>query len=219
MRVLSGDITKKKYFIAVDETDKVSRETGFSSFTVYRSRNGAAAAVMTTPTIAEVDATNMPGVYTLLMDEDMTIGSGNDEEEMVFHITHAGMLAVSTAIQLVRPKMTAGNTLAVSAAGLGSADMKAIDGSLTAASNLKESADNMIVFTVTGTPTTTEVAASALTGVVGGDNRIVGKNVYFLDGSAKYEPARIISYIESSGTMGITTLSVAPTAGDKGIIM
>jgi len=58
---------------------------------------------MTTPTVAELDATNMAGVYTLLLDEDMTIGSGNDTEEMVFHITATGMAPVTRTIELFAP--------------------------------------------------------------------------------------------------------------------
>jgi hypothetical protein len=117
MRIPSGVTDQYIYFVAVDATDYATRETGLSSFTVYRSRNGAAAAAMTTPTINETDTTNMPGVYELLLDEDMTIGSGNDSEEMCFHITHAGMAPVTRTIELYRPKITAGNTLGVASDG------------------------------------------------------------------------------------------------------
>ena len=71
----------------------------------------------TTPTINETDVTNMPGVYELLLDEDMTIDAGDETQEMVFHITHAGMHPVSRTIELFRPKITAGNTLGVGADG------------------------------------------------------------------------------------------------------
>lgn len=117
MRIPSGVTDQYIYFIAVDSTDLKTRETGLTSFTVYRSRNGAAAAAMTTPTVTEVDATNMPGVYQLLLDEDMTIGTGNDSEEMVFHITQAAMAPVTRVIELYRPKITAGYTLGVGSDG------------------------------------------------------------------------------------------------------
>ena len=117
MRIPSGVIDQYIYFVAVDATDLKTRETGLSSFTVYRSRNGGASAAMTTPTINETDATNMPGVYELLLDEDMTIGAGDDSQEMVFHITHAGMTPVTRTIELYRPKITAGRTLSVEADG------------------------------------------------------------------------------------------------------
>ena len=103
MRIASGVTDQLISFVAVDSTDFATRETGLSSFTVYRSRNGGTATAMTTPTVAELDATNMAGVYTLLLDEDMTIGSGNDTEEMVFHITATGMAPVTRTIELFAP--------------------------------------------------------------------------------------------------------------------
>lgn len=117
MRIPSGVIDQYIYFVAVDATDLKTRETGLSSFTVYRSRNGGASVAKTTPTINETDATNMPGVYELLLDEDMTIDAGDDSQEMVFHITHAGMAPVTRTIELYRPKITAGRTLSVEADG------------------------------------------------------------------------------------------------------
>lgn len=127
MRLRSGTTDKGFYFVAVDATDRVTRETGLSSFTVVRSRNGAADATMTTPTITEIDATTMPGIYFLLCDEDTTIDSGDDEQEMAFHITHAGMAPVTRVIELFRAKITAGNTLAVDSSGNGTATLR--DGS------------------------------------------------------------------------------------------
>jgi hypothetical protein len=111
MRIPSGTTDQVIYFVAVDSTDLTTRETGLTTFTAYRARNGAAAAAFTTPTVAEVDDTNMPGVYTLLLDEDMTIGTGNDSEEMAFHITQASMAPVTRTIELYRPKITAGQTI------------------------------------------------------------------------------------------------------------
>lgn len=130
MRMLSGVTDQVIYFVAVDATDFTTRETGLSGFTVYRSRNGAAAVAMTTPTVTEVDSSNMPGVYKLLLDEDMTIGAGNDSEAMVFHITHAGMAPVTREIELYRAKITAGQTLAVasSAANITQANVRSAVG-------------------------------------------------------------------------------------------
>lgn len=110
MRLPSGVVDQYVYFIAVDSSDFSTRETGLSSFTVYRSRNGGAAAAFTTPTINETDSTNMPGVYELLLDEDTTIDAGDDSQEMVLHITHAGMSPVTRTIELYRPKITVGET-------------------------------------------------------------------------------------------------------------
>lgn len=117
MRIPSGTTDQYLYFVAVDATDLKTRETGLSSFTVVRSRNGAADATFTTPTVTEIDNTTMPGVYALLLDEDMTIDSGNDSEEMVVHITHAGMAPVTRSFELYRPKSTIGTTLSVESDG------------------------------------------------------------------------------------------------------
>ena len=117
MRIPSGVVDQVMYFVAVDATDQKTRETGLTAFTVYRDRNGGGAAAMTTPTVTEVDAVNMPGVYKLLCDEDMTIGAGNDSEEMAYHITQAAMAPVTRVIEIYRRTVTAGNTLGVAADG------------------------------------------------------------------------------------------------------
>jgi len=104
MKIQSGSTANYIYFVAVDETDRVTRETGLTSFTVYRSRNGGAAAAMTTPTINEVDATNMPGLYELLLDEDTT--ATEPTEEMALHITHAGMAPVTRTVEIEKNILT-----------------------------------------------------------------------------------------------------------------
>src|SRR3990167_8030811 len=90
MRIPSAVVDQYIYFVGVkgSDTSGITRQTNMAGkFKVYRSRDGAAAAAFTTPTINETDVTNMPGVYELLVDEDMTIGAGNYSEEMAFHIT------------------------------------------------------------------------------------------------------------------------------------
>ena len=156
MRIPSGVTDQYIYFVAVDATDLKTRETGLSSFTVYRSRNGAAAAAMTTPTVNETDSSNMPGVYELLLDEDMTIGSGNDTEAMVFHITATGMAPVTREIELYRPKITAGNTLGVAADGDVSGNIDGNVADVVNLSNLPTIPSNWI--------TAAGIAASALDG-------------------------------------------------------
>lgn len=99
MRVPSGSTDIKIPFVASLDGARV---TGLSSFTVYRSRNGGTATIMTTPTITELDATNMPGEYVLLLDEDTTIGAGSDTEIMLLSISAAGMDRVSIAVELYK---------------------------------------------------------------------------------------------------------------------
>ena len=114
MRIPSGSSNRYVYFVAVDATDLKTRETGLATWTVYRSRNGGASAAMTTPTINETDATNLPGVYELLLDEDTTLDSGYDTQEMVLHITHSGMAPVTRVVEIYRPKITEGETVTAS---------------------------------------------------------------------------------------------------------
>lgn len=103
MRIPSGKVDQVIFFVAVDSTDRQTRKTGLSAFTVYRSRNGGAATVYTTPTITEISSANMPGVYALLIDEDTTIGGSSTSEEYCVHITCSGMAPVTRTIELYAP--------------------------------------------------------------------------------------------------------------------
>ncbi|RUV16173.1 MULTISPECIES: hypothetical protein [unclassified Mesorhizobium] len=126
MRIPSGKIDQVIYFVAVDSVDLTTRKTGLASFTVYRSRNGGTATVYTTPTITELSAANIPGVYSLLIDEDTTIASTSDAEEQVLHITQASMAPVTRVIELFRRDTTTGRTATVDANGR--VDVSAIQG-------------------------------------------------------------------------------------------
>ena len=56
---------------------------------------------MTVPTIVELDDTNMQGVYSLIIDEALMTRLANDKsEELVIHITHAGMREVTRYIEV-----------------------------------------------------------------------------------------------------------------------
>lgn len=117
MRIPSGKVDQAIYFIALSSADLATRLTGLTTFTVYRSRNNGAATLYTTPTVTELSAANMPGVYSLLIDEDTTIASTSDSEEYCVHITQASMAPVSRTIELYRRDTTSGNTAAVDSGG------------------------------------------------------------------------------------------------------
>lgn len=102
LRVEAGDIERKVLFIARDSSTG-ARKTGLSSFTVYRTREGGSATAMTTPTVAEVSSANMPGVYTLLLDEDSTLGTEMLEQEVLYRITASGMEPVDVKVVYFRP--------------------------------------------------------------------------------------------------------------------
>ena len=153
MRIPSGVTDQYIYFVAVDATDFTTRETSLTTPTVYRSRNNGTATAMTTPTIAAVDATNMPGVFSLLLDEDMTIGAGNDSEEMVFHIDATEMAPVTRTIELYRRTATAGETLTVTS-GLASANTTQINGTPQTANDVGGDVNNILIDTGTTLPGT-----------------------------------------------------------------
>jgi hypothetical protein len=160
VRIPSGSTDRYVYFLAVDATDLQTPKTGLSGFTVYRSRNGAAAAAMTTPTVNEVDSSNMPGVYELLLDEDTTIAAGNDSEEMVLHISVSGMKPVVRTVELYRPETTEGRTLGIES-----------DGDLTKVNTLDghtaQTGDSFARIGAAGASLTALATAAALTTVDG----------------------------------------------------
>src|SRR3990167_8006639 len=114
MRFPTGIVDQYLYFVGIKGSDLVTRQIGMSGkFKVYRSRNGAAAAAYTTPTINETDATNMPGVYELLVDEDMTIDAGDYSQEVSLHITTTdtalstdSIVPVTRVFELYNDRMT-----------------------------------------------------------------------------------------------------------------
>lgn len=134
MRIPSGKTDQKIFFVAVDATDLVTRKTGLTSFTVYRSRNGGAATAYTTPTVAELSSANMPGVYCLTIDEDTTVTSTSDSEEYCVHITCTNMAPVTRTIELYRRDTTTGNTILVDSNGR--VDVIKVAGTTQTAGNL-----------------------------------------------------------------------------------
>lgn len=103
-RVVSGTVDEYLHFVAVYSTDYTTPLTGLSSnWTVVYCRNGGADTTFTTPTIAEIDATTMPGAYSLLLDEGVTVTGGNVSEEVLIYITHAGMAPVRLTYEIFVP--------------------------------------------------------------------------------------------------------------------
>lgn len=149
MRIPSGDTDIYLYFQAVDATDLSTAETGLSSWTVYRSRNGAAEVAYTTPTVTEIDATNMPGTYALLIDEDTTIASTSESEEYCVRITHDGMAPVVRTVELYRNTVD-GKTWAQAMAVLMAAAAGEVSGAAGTTVTIRDIADarNAIVATV-----------------------------------------------------------------------
>ena len=71
-----------------------SAPPGLSTFTVYYVVNDGTGtpAAMTTPTVTEVDSSNMPGAYTVDIDEAAMVsrGNANNFETVILHISATG---------------------------------------------------------------------------------------------------------------------------------
>ena len=209
MRFASGTTDQYVHFMALDSTDFTTPETGLTGFTVYRSRNGAAAAAMTTPTVAEVDATNMAGVYTLLLDEDMTLSAGNETEAMAFYLTQASMAPVVLEIELYRPVGSGGDILA--------ANVVQIDGNATSAARLALSSAAIETGTATGTPTTTEIADTARSETQ--TDLFVGRVIIITSGALAGEATPITAYNGTTKAFTVTAMTAAISTGDSYIVI
>lgn len=101
MRIPSGSTTHYVEFTAVDATDLQTKETGFGStgWTVVTSMAGVRT-VWTNPQVTEINSSDMPGRYALLVNQNSTITTGLVEQELGFYITHAGMMPRDFSIQL-----------------------------------------------------------------------------------------------------------------------
>jgi len=239
MRIPSGVTGQYIYFVAVDATDFATRETGLTTFTVYRSRNGAAAAAYTTPTVTEVDSTNMPGLYKLLVDEDMTIGAGNDSEEVALHVTHAGMAPVTRTIELYRPKITVGETLDVTSGAVDdvtlvattttNTDMRGTDSAATAA-NLAALNDiaatdivsNGAITTLSGAVVNVDLVDTVTTNsdMRGTDSAATAANLAIVDGivdniltdTGTDIPAALTANLDAIGSISATSAAISTQA-------
>lgn len=192
MRIPSGKIDQNIFFVAVDATDLKTRKTGLTSFTVYRSRNGGTATIYTTPTIVELSAANMPGVYCLLVDEDTTIASTSDAEEQVLHITQASMAPVTRVIELFRRDTTSGRTALIDANGR--VDVAAIAGTAQTARDIGAS---VLLSSGTGTGQVSLAAG------------VVASNMTQIAGSAVNT---------ASAQLGVNVVNAGGTAWNSGAI-
>lgn len=123
MRIASASTDQYIYLYAVDASGVPVTGKVAGDWTVYRSRDGGAAAAVTTPTVTEVSAANMPGLYKFLVDEDTTIGATHDSEEMALHFVCTGVQTIVRTIELFRPKATIGQTIGVAAGAIVNVDL------------------------------------------------------------------------------------------------
>ena len=109
MRIPDGDLSRCVHFVAVDDADFHTRETGLTGFTVYYAVDGGTAAAMTTPTVTELSSANMPGVYALDIDEAamVAVPDAAFEAEVCVHITKTGMDPVTRVFTIYRDNIQA----------------------------------------------------------------------------------------------------------------
>ena len=107
-RLLNDSVDRVVFFVAVDATDLYTRETGLTSFTINYVLDNGSRGVMTSPTTAEIDGTNLPGLYSLAIDEAaMTnMDDANDMETLVLHITHTSIDPVTMKVLIYRTELT-----------------------------------------------------------------------------------------------------------------
>jgi hypothetical protein len=191
MRIPSGVVDQLIYFVAVDSTDLKTRETGISSWTVYRSRNGGTATAYTTPTITEVSSSNMPGVYKFLLDEDMTLDAGDQSQEVCLHITATGVAPVTRVFEIYRPSVTAGETIGVSSGAVSNVTTTATASSVTAVATDGITAGSIAADAIGAS----ELAADAVAEIQSG---LATASV--LDTVAGYLDTEITAILEDTGT-------------------
>ncbi len=85
------------YVVLVDATDGYTAETSITAPTVYYVKQGGSATNLVSPTWAELDAVNMPGLYSLALTAGMTDTAGN----LIVYITKAGCRDFRASIDIV----------------------------------------------------------------------------------------------------------------------
>lgn len=97
------------------------------------------------------------------------------------------------------------------------ANMAQIAGNTQAATNLKNSASTIVNGTATGTPTTTTMAASALTEAT--NDHYNGRIIIWTSGALKDQATNITDYDGATKTFTFTAVTEAPSASDTFVIV
>jgi hypothetical protein len=106
LRVEAGDIGSYLVFQAKDTAGAAVTGKVAGDWTVKFQRAGAASATaMTTPTVTEQDAGDIPGAYKLLLDEGTTtLTDGVLEEIVTYYLTCTGVQPITRHVLLTRPE-------------------------------------------------------------------------------------------------------------------
>lgn len=91
--VESGDITQVVFFDA---------PPGLGTWVINGAKGQDVVAAFTTPTVTELSLADMPGVYSLLLDEQTTIDAGKATEILKLYISAAGWAGKSIEVTLFK---------------------------------------------------------------------------------------------------------------------
>lgn len=190
MRIPSGTTDQYIYFVAFSTADHVTRVAGLTVFTAIWSRDGSTGNTITGASVSAANSTSMAGVYKLRLGDStmMTIGSGNDSEEVCVHLT-SSMDPVTRTFELYRPKITLGNALVVDSSGAGNANAVEMGGTtLTArdigASVLLSSGTGTGQITLTSGQPTVRISTGTGTGQMALNSGIANVNMTQVSGAA-----------------------------------
>lgn len=190
-RIEQADTARHITFVAVDATDYVTRETSLTNVAVYYSIDGGTATAMTTPTATALDATNMPGVFKLAIDEAgmVTLASGVDESELTLHITATEMAPVTLSAEVYRNAANVSEWLGTACATPTVAGVPEVD------MTHKNGLPNLVLTTTT---TTSAITAGAISARLASTTNVSeGMLIAFTDTARSYHIA-VLYYVGSS---------------------
>ena len=135
--------------------------------------------------------------------------------------TAVGMATANLDTQLTAIKADTGTAIpallpAALVGGRMDANMSAVAGSATAATNLSESALGIVPGECEGTPTTSVIQTDLAEAT---DDHYIGRVIVFTSGAAAGEASNITDYVGSTGTVTIAPVTTAPSATDKFVIV
>jgi len=179
---IKKDATPVIYTVMVNSTDGYTPVTGVTAPLVWYIKQGGAATNLTTPTWAELDATNMTGLYSLALTAAMTDTVG----DLVVYVKKTDCRDFRASLNIVANLESDTNTLAVSTnttLAAVSGTLNATNGNLTATNatikamsvvlnntNANLSAANTTITSISGITNTTNATLAAVSGVLNNTN-------------------------------------------------
>lgn len=144
IKLVKDDTASAVSFVCVASGNPMQRKTGIGSWSCYYSVNGGSATAMTTPTITELDSTNMPGVYAIDIDESGMVGTVG---QLLVNIkgdgaAHVGLnIRIDETVQTECEAAIDNNFYFDGGTGYALVDVRAISSDQNAADNLEKDYD------------------------------------------------------------------------------